>query len=332
MNADVVLINPSYIYPPYGPGLREALYGEVVDTVSQGIRRYDLVVRLDPTQRETIDQVRNLLLRGRGGAMVRLRDVAAIGPERSSNLIAREHAQRKAVVSLNVAEGFNLGDLVAVIQQRVDPIVQRAGFTVHYGGQFEAQQSATRTMVVAGLGVAVLMLMLLQISTGSLRAALLVMVNMPLALIGGIAAIFLTSGGAPWENLLAMLGQGGVYVAPVISIASMVGFITLFGISIRNGILLINHYSHLMDKEGASLGDAIVQGSMERLVPILMTALSAVLGLLPLAMAAGKPGSELLAPLAIVTLGGLLTSTILNLIVVPAGYALVFGARRTSAS
>ena len=311
--------------------VREAMYGEVVDTVSQGIRRYDLVVRLDPTQRETVDQVRNLLLRGRGGATVRLRDVAAIGPERSSNLIAREHAQRKAVVSLNVAEGFNLGDLVAVIQQRVDPIVQRAGFTVHYGGQFEAQQSATRTMVVTGLGVAVLMLMLLQISTGSLRAALLVMVNMPLALIGGIAAIFLTSGGDPWANLMALV-QGGVYVAPVVSIASMVGFITLFGISIRNGILLINHYSHLMDVQGVSLREAIVQGSMERLVPILMTALSAVLGLLPLAMAAGKPGSELLAPLAIVTLGGLLTSTILNLIVVPAGYALVFGARRASAS
>jgi Cu/Ag efflux pump CusA len=210
--------------------------------------------------------------------------------------------------------------------------VQRAGFTVQYGGQFEAQQSAARTMLVTGLGIAVLMLMLLQISTGSMRAALLVMLNMPLALIGGIAAIFLTEGGPPWANLLALAGQGGVYVAPVISIASMVGFITLFGISIRNGILLINHYNHLMDAEGVPLSEAIVQGSMERLVPILMTALAAALGLLPLALAAGKPGSELLAPLAVVTLGGLLTSTVLNLIVVPAGYALVFGARRTSTS
>jgi len=310
--------------------VREALYGEVVDTINQGIRQYDLVVRLAPEQRETAEQVRNLLLRGRGDATVRLRDVADIGPERSSNLIARENAQRKAVVSLNVAEGSNLGDLVALIQQRVDPIVQRAGFTVQYGGQFEAQQSATRTMLVTGLGIAVLMLMLLQISTGSMRAALLVMLNMPLALIGGIAAIFLTAGGAPWANLLALAGQGGVYVAPVISIASMVGFITLFGISIRNGILLINHYNHLMDAEGVPLGEAIVQGSMERLVPILMTALAAALGLLPLALAAGKPGSELLAPLAVVTLGGLLTSTVLNLIVVPAGYALVFRAGRTT--
>jgi HME family heavy-metal exporter len=304
--------------------VREAMYGEVVDTINQGIRQYDLVVRLDPTQRETVEQVRNLLLRGRGGGIVRLRDVASIGPERSSNLITRENAQRKAVVSLNVAEDSNLGDLIAQVRSRVDPIVQRAGLTVKYGGQFEAQQSATRTILITGSVVAVLMLMLLQISTGSLRAALLVMLNMPLALIGGIAAIFLTEGGGAWSNLMALCGAG-TYIAPVISIASMVGFITLFGISIRNGILLINHYNHLIEHEGVPLREAIRQGSMERLVPILMTALAAALGLLPLALAAGKPGSELLAPLAIVTLGGLLTSTILNLIVVPAGYSLVFG-------
>ncbi|MBP27422.1 MAG: CusA/CzcA family heavy metal efflux RND transporter, partial [Planctomycetaceae bacterium] len=167
--------------------VREAMYGEIVDTINQGIRQYDLVVRLDPSQRETVEQVRNLLLRGRGGATVRLRDVANIGPERSSNLITRENAQRKAVVSLNVADDSNLGDLIGAVQSRVDPIVQRAGFTVKYGGQFEAQQSAARTILITGLLVAILMLMLLQISTGSIRAALLVMLNMPLALIGGIA-------------------------------------------------------------------------------------------------------------------------------------------------
>jgi len=305
--------------------VREAIYGEVVDRINQGVRQYDLVVRLDPAQRETIEQVRNLLLHGRGGAIVRLRDVADIGPERSSNLIMRENAQRKAVVSLNVGDDTNLGDLVAVVRQRVDPIVQNAGFTVTYGGQFEAQQSASRTILLTGLVVAILMLMLLQVSTGSMRAALLVMLNLPLALIGGIAAIFLTEGSGAWANTMGLIGLGGGYVAPVISIASMVGFITLFGIAIRNGILLINHYNHLMHVEGVPLGEAVVRGSMERLVPILMTAISAALGLLPLAMAAGQPGSELLAPLATVTLGGLLTSTILNLIVVPAGFSLVFG-------
>jgi HME family heavy-metal exporter len=305
--------------------LREAVYGEVVATVNQGVRQYDLVVRLAPDERETIEQVRELQLRGTGGAIVRLGDVADVGPERSSNLITRENAQRKAVISLNVAEGSNLGDLVAQVQERVDPIVQEAGFTVTYGGQFEAQQSAARTILIAGLGVCILMLMLLQISTGSFRAALLVMLNMPLALIGGIVAIFFTVGGSAFQNLAALLQGGTGYTAPIISIASMVGFITLFGIAVRNGILLINHYNHMMREENVPLGTAIVQGSMERLVPILMTAISAALGLVPLALAAGKPGSELLAPLAIVTLGGLLTSTFLNLLVVPAGYSLVFG-------
>jgi CzcA family heavy metal efflux pump len=305
--------------------VREALYGEVVDTVNQGVRQYDLVVRLAPEERESIHQVRDLLLRGRGGAIVRLSDVADIGPERSSNLIARENAQRKGVVSLNVAEGTNLGDLVARVRERVDPIVAEAGMTVSYGGQFEARRSASRTILVAGVAVAVVMLMLLQISTGSVRAALLVMLNMPLALIGGIAAIYFTEGAGPISNTLSLIGIGGAYVPPVISIASLVGFITLFGIAVRNGILLINHYNHLMEIEKVPLGEAIIRGSMERLVPILMTAISAALGLVPLALAAGAPGSELLAPLAIVTLGGLLTSTFLNLIVVPAGYSLVFG-------
>ena len=307
--------------------VREAIYGEVVDVVNQGLRQYDLVVRLAPDQRRSVEQLRALMLRGRGGSTVRLRDVADIGPERSSNLITRENAQRKAVVSLNVAEGSNLGDLVASVRERVDPIVREAGLTVSYGGQFEAQQSATRTIAVAGLGVSVIMLMLLQISTGSLRAAALVMLNMPLALIGGIAAVYLLESDRPIRSALALVGIGGPYEAPVLSIASLVGFITLFGIAVRNGILLINHYNHLMLHEGFPLSEAIVRGSMERLVPILMTAISAALGLLPLALAAGKPGSELLAPLAIVTLGGLLTSTLLNLIVVPAGYSLVFGRR-----
>ncbi len=309
--------------------VREAMYGEVVDTVNQGTKQYDLVVRLDPSQRETIEQVRNLLLRGSEGAIVRLRDVADIGPERSSNLITRENAQRKAVVSLNVAEDSNLGDLIEKVQLVVNPIVAGAGYTVHYGGQFEAQQSATKTILASGFAIAILILILLQISTGSMRAALLVMVNMPLALIGGIVAIYLTEGGGLITNTVALFGLGGTYVAPVISIASMVGFITLFGISIRNGILLINHYNFLVENEGVTISEAIYRGSMERLVPILMTALAAALGLAPLALAAGKPGSELLAPLAIVTLGGLLTSTVLNLIVVPAGFSLVFGRTTT---
>lgn len=305
--------------------VQQALYGETVAEVNQGVRRIDLVVRLDEEERERIDQVKDLQLRGAGGARVRLREVADIGPERTSNLIARENAQRKAVVSANVDAGYNLGQLVAAVRERVDPIVHRAGFTVHYGGQFEAQQAASRTILIAGAGVAVVMFLLLQLATGRARVALLVMVNLPLALIGGIVAIYLSESPSILGNTLALMGVSSArYIAPVVSIASMVGFITLFGIAVRNGILLVNHYDHLQRVEQRSIAESIVQGSMERLVPILMTALTAALGLLPLALAKGQPGSELLAPLAIVVLGGLISSTFLNLVVVPAGYAMVF--------
>ncbi|MDZ4753463.1 MAG: efflux RND transporter permease subunit [Phycisphaerae bacterium] len=309
-----------------------ALYGEEVAEVNQGVRRYAMVVRLDASERERIEQVQDLMLRGtaedgKPGPTVRLRDVADIGPEKTPNIIARENAQRKAVISCNVADGYNLGDLVEQVRARVEPIVQREGYIVEFGGQFEAQQSASRTLLVAGAGIAVVMLLLLQLSTGSLKVAALVMVNLPLATIGGIVAIFITDSflhAGLITNSLALFGLGSsMYQAPVISIASLVGFITLFGIAVRNGILLVNHYKQLVEIDNKPLAEAIVLGSMERLVPILMTALAAALGLLPLALASGKPGSELLSPLAVVVLGGLLTSTFLNLLVVPAGYALV---------
>jgi Cu/Ag efflux pump CusA len=305
--------------------VQQALYGATVADVNKGVRRYEMVVRLAESERERIDQIADLQLRGAGGALVRLRDVADLGPERTSNLIARENAQRKAVISTNVADGHNLGQLVREVQARVDPIVAKAGCTVHYGGQFEAQQSASRTIYGMGAIVAIVMFLLLQLSTGRSRVAILVMLNLPLALIGGIAAVYLTESPSIVGNTLALLGLSSArYVAPVISIASMVGFVTLFGIAVRNGILLVNHYDHLQREEGASIPEAIVRGSMERLVPILMTALTAALGLFPLALARGNPGAELLAPLAIVVLGGLLSSTLLNLFVVPAGYALAF--------
>ncbi len=305
--------------------VQQSLRGEVVAEINQGARRLQLVVRLAEDERERIDQIQELQLRGTEGAMVRLREVADVGPERTSNLIARENARRKAIISVNVAPGYNLGQLVEAVRAKVDPIVHGAGCTVRYGGQFEAQQSASRTILSMGVIVAVVMFMLLQYSTGSGRVAGLVMLNLPLALIGGISAIFLTASSAPWSNALALLGIGGErYVAPVISIASMVGFVTLFGIAVRNGILLVNHYAHLQKHEGKTVAESIVQGSLERLTPILMTALTAALGLLPLAMAGDKPGSELLAPLATVVLGGLASSTVLNLFVLPAGYALAF--------
>ncbi len=310
-----------------------ALYGQTVAQVNQGVRRYAMVVRLAEEDRKRIDQIKALILQGESGQLVRLAEVADVGLEKTSNIIARENAQRKAVISCNVADGHNLGDLVAQVKSKVEPIVHKAGYTVEFGGQFEAQQSAARTLTFAGIGIIGVMLALLHLSTGSLRVAALVMVNLPLAVIGGVAAIFITDsmlhvmpGGffGLWNNTMGILRLGGGgYQPPVISIASLVGFITLFGIAVRNGILLVNHYRQLMEVEKKPMLEAVVQGSMERLVPILMTALCAALGLLPLALAAGEPGSELLAPLAVVVLGGLVSSTVLNLFVVPAGYLLV---------
>lgn len=298
-----------------------AFNGIEVAEVNQGIRRYLMVVRLAPDQRARLDQIRQLILRAPGGAHVRLHEVADIGVEMASDLITRENAQRKAVISLNVAEGHNLGHLVEEVKQRIDPIVQKHGYAVHYGGQFEAQQQASRTIYMIGAGVILAILFLLFTAFKSFRAAAIVMINLPLALIGGVVAIFLAESPNVAANFTALFTGKG-YVAPVISIASMVGFITLFGIAVRNGILLVSHYQHLR-AQGLELREAVMQGSAERLVPILMTALSAMLGLIPIAMAAGEPGSELLAPLAIVVLGGLTTSTFLNLFVVPAGYVLV---------
>ncbi|MFM7133658.1 MAG: efflux RND transporter permease subunit, partial [Planctomycetota bacterium] len=237
--------------------VQQALYGEKVAEVSQGIRRYEMVVRLAADERQRPEQIMDLRLRGAGGATVRLREVADIGPERTSNLIARENARRKAVISVNIAPGYNLGDVAAVVQSKVDPIVAKAGCSVHYGGQFEAQRSASRTIVLMGSFVVVVMLILLQASTGSLRVALLVMLNLPLALIGGVVAVFLMDSPSVVGNVLALAGVGGRYVAPVLSIATLVGFVTLFRIAVRNGILLVNHYDHLQRHEGCSRAEAV---------------------------------------------------------------------------
>ena len=309
--------------------VRNAVFGAKVARINEGVRRYDLAVRLDESERDELRDLRNLVLLGAGGAQVRLHEVAEIGPEMTSNLVARQNAQRKAVVTLNIDEGYNLGHIVGQVREQVDPIVQRYGYTVQYGGQFEAQQNASRTIFVFSGLVVFIMALLLQLAIGSLRVALLVLVNLPLALIGGIVAIYLSESPNVFTNTLALFNLGGHYTAPVISIASMVGFITLFGIAVRNGILLVNHYRHLMDHEGKSMYEAIVQGSSERLVPILMTALTAALAVVPIVLQGDRPGNEILAPLSVVILGGLLSSTFLNLIIVPAGYAAI---HRVSAS
>jgi len=301
--------------------LRLAISGEHVATVNQGVRRFEIAVRLHPDERQRMDQVGDVVLRGMGGALVRVRDVARIGEELAPYLIVHEQGQRKAVVSCNIAPGENLGHLVARVRAVVDPLVAESGQRVHYGGQFEAQQEASSTLLWMGLAVIAVVYLLIAGATGSPGAALLVLLNLPLALIGGIAAVFIADSPNVITNLAGLVGAGR-YVAPVLSIASLVGFITLFGIAVRNGILLVNQFQ-ARRALGEPVREAVTHGAQERLAAILMTALTAALGLLPLALAAGAPGSEILAPLAVVVLGGLASSTALNLLVVPAGYVVL---------
>jgi Cu/Ag efflux pump CusA len=216
-------------------------------------------------------------------------------------MILRENVQRRIVVSANVS-GRDLGSVIDDIRGTIGQTVPMpAGYRVEYGGQFESQQSAARRLLLLGAGVIAGVFMLLVLAFGRARDAVLIMVNLPLALIGGVVGVFLAGG--------------------VLSVASMIGFITLFGIATRNGIMLVSHIRHLVEVEGvANLREAVERGAHERLVPILMTAMAAGLALMPLALGGGKSGSEIQTPMAIVILCGLTTSTLLNMFVVPTMY------------
>lgn len=304
-----------------------AFLGARVAIIREGGRETDLVVRLTPEQRHHRQDLENFILRGASGELVRLSAVARVAPERAAVVVSRDHGRRKAVVSCNIDAGYNLGHVVAAARKRLDPIALDAGLEVAYGGQFEAERRARRTLLLWGGVALIIVLLLLRMALGSLRAGFLVLLNLPMALIGGVFAVYISESGGllgVMHNVGASLGMGGRYSAPVLSIASLIGFITLAGIAIRNGILLINHTTWLQTQLGLDVETAVLRGARERLLPILMTALTAVLGLLPLALAGGEPGTELLAPLAVVVLGGLLSSTALNLIVLPLIYPLVF--------
>jgi Cu/Ag efflux pump CusA len=208
--------------------------------------------------------------------------------------------QRRIIIQANVA-GRDLGSVIDEIRQAVGTrVTLPPGYWLQYGGQFESQERAARKIGLLSAAAVVGIFVLLYVALASARLAGLVMANLPLALIGGIVMVFLSGG--------------------TLSIASLVGFITLFGIATRNGIMLITHYRHLIDHEGAGFRDAVMQGSLERLSPILMTALVTGIGLVPLALGAGQPGTEIQQPMAVVILGGIVTSTILNMVVIPALY------------
>ncbi|MGP0594326.1 efflux RND transporter permease subunit [Nitrospira sp. T9] len=276
--------------------LQTALKGRAVTQVLEGQRAVDLIVRYADEYRKNPSVLASTLIDTPGGNRVPLSLLATIYDDYGPNKISRENVQRKMVVACNVAER-DLGSVVEEIQHRITSQIQfPPGYYITYGGQFESQQEATRRILLISLVVLVGMIVLLYQAFSSFRLALLILVNLPLALVGGVVAIALTDG--------------------VLSVASLVGFITLFGIAIRNGILLIARYQALL-AQGMPLHQVVREGSLDRLTPILMTALVTVFALIPLALGQGQPGSEIQSPLAIVILGGLLSATFLNLYLLP---------------
>jgi len=278
-----------------------AFAGQVVSKVLEGRATFDLVVRYDQSALEELETIRGMLITTPSGAQVPLHALASIQRTRGPNTISRENVQRKIVVACNVSGG-DLRGVVEAIRDRVErtlPLLP--GYRVEYGGQFESAEQAARTLSILAVAVVAGIFLLLFVAFHSARDAVLVMLNLPLALIGGVVGIFLSGG--------------------VLSVASIIGFITLFGIATRNGIMMVSHINHLIDHEGErDVRVAVKRGAMERLSPILMTALASGLALVPLAVSGGKPGSEIQTPMAIVILCGLFSSTVLNMIVVPSLY------------
>jgi Cu/Ag efflux pump CusA len=277
-----------------------ALNGQVVSEILIGQRTYDLLVRLDDPFRENIEAVKRLTVELPGGGSTNLASLARVYESTGPNTINREQVRRRIVLQCNTA-GRGLVDVVRDIKAGLAPIERTLppGYFVEYGGQFESQQAASRKIAIYFAGAVVAMFLVLYTLFRSSNLALQVMVALPMALIGSVVALYLT-------------GQ-------TLTVAAMVGFISLCGIASRNGILLINHYLHLVRKEGESWSsEMIVRAGRERVAPVLMTALTSGIALVPLALASGEPGKEILYPIATVIIGGLISSTLLEFLVRPA--------------
>lgn len=281
-----------------------ALNGRVVSQVAENQQLIDIAVSLTEPARNNLDAIRAIPIVAPTGQTISLGTVAKVDYGMGANIVNREDVSRLIVVSANVAErdlGSVVGDIQSQIQQKVK---LPNGYFIQYGGQFESEQRATNNLLVFSILAAVMIAVLMFFSVRSLPATIAIMINLPLALVGGIVSILLSGG--------------------VMSVASLVGFITLFGVAVRNGLLLVDNYNNKF-AQGMPLKDVIVKGSLERIDAILMTALTSALGTLPLVLSSGA-GNEILQPLAIVVLGGLFTSTALTLLVIPAIYA-KFGKR-----
>jgi len=281
--------------------IETAFAGMEVSRVMEGQASFHLVVRFDTAVRESVDAISSTLITTASGAYLPLSALAEVRKDRGPNLVSREAVQRKIVVMANVAER-DLTSVVEDIRAKVAANVELpTGYHIEYGGQFESAAEATRVLSTLSAAVLVGIFMLLYLAFHSARDAAVVMLNLPLALIGGVLGMFVSGG--------------------VLSVATLIGFITLFGIATRNGVMMVAHIRHLSATETMLKPiELVVRGATERLVPILMTALAAGLALVPLALSGGEPGAEIQAPMAVVILCGLISATIFNMIVVPAIY------------
>lgn len=276
-----------------------ALNGRVVSQVPENQQLINIVVGLPESARNNLDAIRAIPISTPTGQVISLSTVAKVEYGMGPNVVNREDVSRLIVVSANVAER-DLGSVVGDIQSQIQKNVQLPnGYFIQYGGQFEAEQNAANNLLIFSILAAIVIAVLMFFSVKSLPATIAIMLNLPLALVGGIVSILFSGG--------------------VMSVASLVGFITLFGVAVRNGLLLVDNYNNKF-AQGMPIKDVILKGSLERIDAILMTALTSALGTLPLVLAAGS-GNEILQPLAIVVFGGLFTSTVLTLLVIPALYS-----------
>ena len=278
-----------------------AVGGAALSRSHGGQIAFPIKVRLEEEDRRSISQLAGLYVRRNDGSLVRMADVADVRVSKTPNNINRENVQRRIVVQHNVG-GRSLGEVVTEVEAALQPIrdqlASQPGYSIRISGQFEAQQDATRMILAMSLLSVALMVLILYLHFRSVRIALLVLLTRPIAFIGAGSYVILS-------------GQ-------VMSVATLVGFIALLGVAARNAILLVDHYIHLLREEGETFSiQMLVRAGQERIVPVLMTALTSGVGLIPLALAADQPGREILYPVATVILGGLVTNTLLDFVVMP---------------
>ena len=289
--------------PEFSEFVNVCLAGEAVSQVYEKGKSFDLTVRVKDNLRDEMEKIRNLMIDTGDGQKIPLNYVAEIRSAMGPNTISRENVKRKIVISANVADR-DLRSVVNDIQAQVDAQIKLPeGYHIEYGGQFESEQAASRTLALTSFMSIVVIFLLLYHEFRSVKESAIILINLPLALIGGVFALLITTG--------------------EVSIPAIIGFISLFGIATRNGMLLISHYNHLQQEEGYGVYDSVIRGSLDRLNPILMTALSSALALISLALSGDLPGNEIQSPMAKVILGGLLTSTFLNGFIIPIVYLMM---------